>query len=339
MPTQTLKALIQKVATGATLSSEEIRTALDIMTDGHATQAQMGAFLMALRVRGETVEEITGASQMLRARMHRVEAPAGAVDIVGTGGDSHGTYNVSTCASLVAAGCGLKIAKHGNRSVSSISGASDVLAALGVKLDVTPATITKAINEAGVGFMWAPLHHPAMKHWAPVRAELGIRTLFNLLGPISNPAGVTRQVVGVFSWQWVEPIANVLKNLGAEHVWVVHGHDGLDEMTTTGSTDVAEVKNGEIRVFEVTPADAGLAPAKLSDLKGGDARTNAAAIRDVLAGKRGPFRDIVLLNAAAALIVGGKTTELRQGVEMAAHAIDSGAALRALETLIAVTNA
>lgn len=339
MPTQTLKALIQKVSTGATLTADEARTALEIMTDGHATQAQMGAFLMALRVRGETVDEITGASQMLRARMNRVAAPKGAVDIVGTGGDSHGTYNVSTCASLVAAGAGVKIAKHGNRSVSSISGASDVLGALGVKLDVPPATITRAIDEAGVGFMWAPMHHPAMKHWAPVRAELGIRTLFNLLGPISNPAGVTRQVVGVFSWQWVEPIANVLKNLGAEHVWVVHGHDGLDELTTTGATDVAEVKDGEMRVFEVTPADAGLPPAKLTDLKGGDAKHNAAAIRDVLAGQKGPFRDIVVLNAAAAIIVAGKAPDLKSAAGLAAESIDSGAANRALDRLIAITNA
>ncbi len=338
MPEQTLKSLIQKVSTGATLSEDEIRTALEIMTDGHATGAQMGAFLMALRVRGETVDEITGASQMLRSRMHRVEAPADAVDIVGTGGDGHGTYNVSTCASLVAAGAGLKIAKHGNRSVSSISGASDVLQALGVKLDIPPAKVSQAIFEAGVGFMWAPMHHPAMKNWAPVRAELGIRTLFNLLGPISNPAGVKRQVVGVFSWQWVEPIAHVLNKLGATHVWVVHGHDGLDELTTTGSTDVAEVKDGQIRVFEVTPADAGLPPAKLTDLKGGDAKTNAAAIRDVLAGKPGPFRDIVLLNASAGLIVGGKAASLPQGVEIAARAIDTGAARRALERLIAVTN-
>ena len=338
MPVQPLKTLIQKVSTGSTLSEDEIRTALEIMTDGHATQAQMGAFLMALRVRGETVEEITGAAQMLRSRMHRVEAPADAVDIVGTGGDGHGTYNVSTCASLVAAGAGLKIAKHGNRSVSSISGASDVLQALGVKLDIPPAKVSQAIREGGVGFMWAPMHHPAMKNWAPVRAELGIRTLFNLLGPISNPAGVKRQVVGVFSWQWVEPIAHVLNKLGATHVWVVHGHDGLDELTTTGSTDVAEVKDGKVRVFEVTPGDAGLPPAKLTDLKGGDAMTNAAAIRDVLAGKPGPFRDIVLLNTAAALIVGGKAASLPEGVELAARAISSGGAQRALERLIAVTN-
>jgi anthranilate phosphoribosyltransferase len=338
MPTEELKRLIQKVSTGSTLEEAEIRSALDIMTAGHATQAQMGAFLMALRVRGETVEEITGAAQMLRSRMNRVEVPPGAVDIVGTGGDGVGTYNVSTCASLVAAGAGLRIAKHGNRSVSSISGASDVLAALGVKLDVPFEVISRSVAEAGVGFMWAPMHHPAMKHWAPVRAELGIRTIFNLLGPISNPAGVKRQIVGVFSWQWVEPIAHVLNKLGAEHVWVVHGHDGLDELTTTGSTDVAEVKDGQVTVFEVTPADAGLPPARLSDLKGGDAQTNAAAIRDVLAAKKGPFRDIVLLNAAAALIVGGKAANLTDGVALAAHAIESGAAKAALDKLIAITN-
>lgn len=339
MPVQTLKRLIQKVSTGATLTPDEIRAALEIMTDGHATQAQMGAFLMGLRVRGETVEEITGATQMMRARMIRVEAPLGAVDIVGTGGDSHGTYNVSTCAALVAAGAGLKVAKHGNRSVSSISGASDVLGALGVKLNVGPQKVAEAIDKAGVGFMWAPMHHPAMKHWAPVRAELGIRTLFNLLGPISNPAGVTRQVVGVFSWQWVEPIAHVLKALGAEHVWVVHGQDGLDELTTTGPTDVAEVRGGVVRVFEVSPADAGLATAQLSDLRGGDAATNAQAIRDVLAGKPGAFRDIVLLNAAAALIVGGRADDLQAGARLASEAIATGAAARALERLVATTNA
>ncbi|MFN3745645.1 MAG: anthranilate phosphoribosyltransferase [Hyphomicrobiaceae bacterium] len=339
MPAAELKRLVQKVSTGATLSTDEIRSALEIMTEGHATPAQMGAFLMALRVRGETVEEITGAAQMMRARMRRVMAPPGAVDIVGTGGDSHGTYNVSTCASLVAAGAGLKIAKHGNRSVSSISGASDVLGALGVKLDVGPDVVTRAIETAGVGFMWAPMHHPAMKHWAPIRAELGIRTIFNLLGPISNPAGVTRQVLGVFSREWVEPIAHVLANLGAEHVWVVHGHDGLDELTTTGATTVAELKDGTITVFEVTPADAGLPPAKLADLKGGDAATNAAAIRALLAGATGPFRDIVLLNTAAALIVGGKAASLTDGVALAVHAIESGAARTALDRLIQVTNA
>ena len=338
MPTNELKRLIQKVATGATLETEEISTALELMMSGIATPAQMGAFLMALRVRGETVEEITGAAKLMRSKMTPVEAPAGAVDIVGTGGDGHGTYNVSTCSALVAAGAGLSIAKHGNRSVSSISGASDVLGALGVKLDVPPPTISDCIAKAGVGFMWAPMHHAAMKNWAPVRAELGIRTIFNLLGPISNPAGVKRQVVGVFSWQWVEPIAHVLKNLGAEHVWVVHGHDGLDELTTTGSTDVAELKDGAIRLFEITPADVGLPPAKLADLKGGDAAYNAEAIRSVLAGEAGPYRDIVLLNTAAALVVGGKAQTLQDGVALAAQAIDSGAAAKALERLVAVSN-
>jgi anthranilate phosphoribosyltransferase len=337
-PSQELRQLIQKVSGGAALSEVEIRTALEQMTEGAATPAQMGAFLMALRVRGETVEEITGAAQMLRARMNRVEVVPGAIDIVGTGGDSHGTYNVSTCAALLAAGAGVKVAKHGNRRVSSKSGASDVLTELGVKLDVPFDTISRCVSEAGVGFLWAPRHHPALAHFAPIRGELGIRTIFNLLGPICNPAGVKRQVVGVFSWHWVEPIAHVLKNLGAEHVWVVHGHDGLDELTTTGATDVAELKDGKVTVFEVTPADAGLAPARLADLRGGDEKHNAAAIRDVLAGKRTPLRDIAILNAAAALIVAGKAANLTDGAALAAHSIESGAAKAALERLVAITN-
>jgi anthranilate phosphoribosyltransferase len=337
-PSQELRQLIQKVSGGATLSEDEIRTALEQMTAGAATPAQMGAFLMALRVRGETVEEIAGAAQMLRAKMNRVEVAPDAIDIVGTGGDAHGTYNVSTCAALIAAGAGVKVAKHGNRRVSSKSGASDVLAELGVKLEVPAATIARCVNEAGLGFLWAPMHHPALKHWAPIRGELGIRTIFNLLGPICNPAGVKRQVVGVFSWHWVEPIAHVLNSLGAEHVWVVHGHDGLDELTTTGATDVAELKGGKVTVFEVTPADAGLAPAKLSDLKGGDERDNANAIREVLAGKKTPLRDIAILNAAAALIVAGKAANLLDGAAMAAHSIESGAAQRALDRLVAISN-
>ena len=337
-PSQELRQLIQKVSGGATLSEDEIRTALDQMTAGAATPAQMGAFLMALRVRGETVEEIAGAAQMLRAKMNRVEVAPDAIDIVGTGGDAHGTYNVSTCAALIAAGAGARIAKHGNRRVSSKSGASDVLAELGVKLEVPAPVIARCVSEAGVGFLWAPLHHPALKHWAPIRGELGIRTIFNLLGPICNPAGVKRQVVGVFSWHWVEPIAHVLKSLGAEHAWVVHGHDGLDELTTTGATDVAELKDGKVTVFEVTPADAGLQPAKLSDLRGGDEKENAAAIRDVLAGKKTPLRDIAVLNAAAALIVAGKAANLTDGAALAAHAIESGAARKALDRLAAISN-
>jgi len=338
MPAIELKRLMQQVATGASLDEDEVKAAFETMTSGVATPVHMAAFLMALRVRGETIAEITGAARLMRERMLPVEAPPDAVDIVGTGGDGHNTYNVSTCAAIVAAGAGVPIAKHGNRSVSSLSGASDVLTALGVKIDVPPLTISRSIAQAGVGFMWAPLHHPAMKHWAPARAELGIRTIFNLLGPLANPAGVRRQVVGVFNAAWTEPIAEVLKNLGSVHAWVVHGSDGLDEITTTGTTRVTELKDGTIRSFDVTPEDAGLPRATLDDLKGGDASVNATAIRDVLAGEHGAFRDIVLLNAAAALIVAGKAASLPEGVERAARAIDDGAAARALDKLVAVTN-
>jgi anthranilate phosphoribosyltransferase len=333
-----LKRIIQKVSTGACLCAEEIEAALDLMSTGAASPVQMGAFLMALRVRGETVDEITGAARLLRSRMLTVNAPADAIDIVGTGGDSHGTYNVSTCAAIVAAGAGVKVAKHGNRSVSSLSGASDVLTALGVKVDVDADLVSRAVAQAGVGFMWAPMHHPAMKQWAPVRAELGIRTIFNLLGPLCNPAGVKRQVIGVFDKKWVEPIADVMRNLGSEHVWVVHGSDGMDELTTTGPSTVAELKDGDVAVFEVVPEDAGLPRAKLVDLKGGDAKANAEAIRVLLQGEPGPFRDIVLLNAAAALIVAGKAANLADGVKRAARAIDTGAANTALDKLIASTN-
>jgi anthranilate phosphoribosyltransferase len=333
------KRILDKVASGAKLDDVEMEAALETMASGAASPVQMGAFLMALRARGETIDEITGACRLMRRGMVRVEAPPEAVDIVGTGGDGHGTYNVSTCAAFVTAGAGVPVAKHGSRAVSSLSGASDVLGALGVKLDVTPMVITRSIAEAGVGFMWAPVHHPAFKAWAPVRAELGVRTLFNLLGPLCNPAGVTRQVVGVFNPAWVEPLAEVLKNLGSAHAWVVHGSDGLDELTTTGISQVAELRDGDVAVFEVAPEDAGLKRVPLAQLKGGDARANAAAIRDVLAGTPGPFRDIVLLNSAAALIVGGKAANLADGVERAARSIDTGAASQALDKLIAVTNA
>ena len=266
MPAIELKLLMQKVASGASLTEDEIKDAFETMMSGVASPVQMGAFLMALRVRGETIPEITGASRLMRERMLPVEAPPDAVDIVGTGGDGHNTFNVSTCAASVAAGAGVPVAKHGNRAVSSLSGASDVLTALGVKIDVDPILISRAIRQAGVGFMWAPMHHTAMKAWAPARAELGIRTILNLLGPLANPAGVKRQVVGVFNAAWTEPIAEALKNLGSVHAWVVHGGDGLDEITTTTSTRVTELKDGKIRSFEVRPEDAGLPPATLDDL-------------------------------------------------------------------------
>ncbi len=332
-----LKAILAKVASATTLDEHDMRDALDAMTAGRASPVQMGAFLMALRVRGETVAEITGAARLLRSKMLRVTAPADAVDIVGTGGDGHNTYNVSTCAAFVAAGAGIPVAKHGNRSVSSLSGASDVLQALGVTLDVTPETIEREIAVAGVGFLWAPVHHPAMKAWAPIRAELGVRTIFNLLGPLCNPASVKRQLLGVFDRKWVEPMAHVLKNLGSERAWIVHGKDGLDELTTTGPTFVAELKDGAVSTFEVSPADADLAMAKLEDLRGGDAKANAKALQAVLKGDPGPYRDVVVLNAGAALVVAGRAADLANGVKQASIAIDSGAAAKALNTLIRVS--
>ncbi len=333
-----LKALIGKVATGATLTRHEAAAAFDSMMSGEATPSQMGGLLMALRVRGETVEEITGAVSTMRAKMLRVQAPANAVDVVGTGGDGSGSVNVSTCASFIVAGCGVPVAKHGNRALSSRSGAADVLSSLGVRIDISPDHVGRCIAETGIGFMFAPSHHPAMKNVGPTRVELATRTIFNLLGPLSNPAGVRRQMVGVFSRQWVQPLAQVLKNLGAESIWVVHGSDGLDEITLTGPSFVAALENGTIRTFEVTPEDGGLARANGEALKGGDGAANAVALQNVLEGKPGAFRDVALLNAAAALIVAGKAKDLKEGVAMGTRSLDSGAAAARLKHLVAVSN-
>jgi anthranilate phosphoribosyltransferase len=333
------RALIAKVATGAPLTRDEAALAFDRMMSGEATPSQMGALLMGLRVRGETVDEITGAVTTMRAKMLKVGAPADAVDIVGTGGDASGSYNISTCAAFIAAGAGLPIAKHGNRALSSKSGSADVLGALGVMIDLNPAQVGRCIREAGIGFMFAPAHHPAMKNVGPTRVELGTRTIFNLLGPLSNPAGVKRQMIGVFSRQWIEPMAHVLKNLGAEAIWVVHGSDGLDEITTTGPTAVAALENGQVRTFEINPADVGLKPATAEDLRGGDANRNAEALLDVLNGAKTAFRDIAVLNAAAAIVISGKAQDLKDGVDQAAKAIDSGAAKARLDKLVAVSNA
>lgn len=337
-PARDLKLLMNRVADGETLGEDGMVHALDLLMSGIAPPVAMGAFLMALRLRGETTDEITGAANFLRSRMTTVDAPPGAIDIVGTGGDSHGTFNVSTAAAFVSAGAGAIVAKHGNRAVTSLSGASDVLAALGVKLDVPPVVVSRAISDAGVGFLWAPLYHPALKMWAPIRADLGLRTLFNLLGPLCNPAGVKRQILGVYAHKLVTPVAQVLRKLGSERSLVVHGADGMDELTTTGVTHVAELKDGEINVSEITPESAGLKRASISDLKGSDAQSNAAALRALLQGEPGPYRDIVLLNSAAALIVAGKAASLTEGVAKAADAIDSGRAARALDRLVAVTN-
>jgi anthranilate phosphoribosyltransferase len=333
-----LKSIIAKVATGATLSREEAASAFDRMMSGEATPSQLGGLLMALRVRGETIDEITGAVSAMRAKMLKVKAPRNAIDVVGTGGDGSGSVNVSTCAALIVAGAGVPVAKHGNRALSSRSGAADVLAALGVKIDLSPEQVSRCVSEAGIGFMFAPAHHPAMKNVNPTRVELATRTIFNLLGPLSNPAGVVRQMVGVFSRQWVLPLAQVLKNLGSESVWVVHGSDGLDEITLTGPTFVAALENGAIRSLEVSPEDVGLKRVAGEALKGGDAAANAAALRNVLAGLPSPYRDVALFNAAAALVVAGRAKELKEGLALGIQSIDGGAAAERLKRLVEVSN-
>jgi anthranilate phosphoribosyltransferase len=332
------KGLIGKVATGAALTREESAGAFEQMMAGEATPSQMGALLMALRVRGETVDEITGAVTTMRAKMLRVNAPADAIDVVGTGGDASGSYNISTCAALIVAGAGVPVAKHGNRALSSRSGAADVLAALGVNIDLNPEQIGHCIREAGIGFMFAPAHHPAMKNVGATRAELGTRTIFNLLGPLSNPAGVRRQMIGVFSKHWTEPLAQVLNILGADSVWVVHGSDGLDEITTSGPTSVTALEAGVVRNFEISPEDIGLPKVKPEALRGGDAAANASALQDVLEGKKTPYRDVALFNAAAALVVAGKAKNLAAGLDLSAQSVDSGEAEGRLDRLIVVSN-
>lgn len=335
---QRFKQLIAKAATGAVLDLEEAREAFSLMMTGNATPAQMAGLLMALRVRGETVEEITAGALTLRQKMVKIRAPAGAIDTCGTGGDASGTYNISTAAALIVAGAGVPVAKHGNRSLSSRSGSADVLGMLGVNIDAEFALIETAIREAGIGFMMAPRHHGAMRHVAGPRVELGTRTIFNLLGPLANPAGVDRQLVGVFAAEWVSPVAQVLGRLGSRFAWVVHGRDGLDELTTTGPSLVAEWDGGKVRTFEVAPEDAGLPRGRPEDLKGGEPEQNAEAIRAVLAGVRGPFRDAAIMGAAGALLVAGRVGTLREGATLAADAIDGGAAQAALERLVRITN-
>jgi len=334
-----MKSILSVIADGGTLSQEQASQAFEIMMSGNATHGQIGAFLMGLRVRGETVEEITGGVEVMRAKATHVNAPEGAIDTCGTGGDGSGTLNISTAVTFVVAGAGVPIAKHGNKALSSKSGSADVLTSLGVKLDVAPDKISACIREAGVGFMMAPFHHSAMKHVGPVRVELGVRTIFNMMGPLSNPAGTKRQLIGVFSKAWLDPMAHVLKNLGSEKVWLVNGSDGLDEMTTTGPTHVVELDAGNIRSFEVTPQELGLAVADPKDLKGAEADYNAERLTALLDGQKDAYRDIVLLNSAAALVVADKAPDLKTGVERAAQAIDSGAAKTSLQKLVELSNA
>lgn len=333
-----IKELIAIVADGKSLSESQAERAFDIIMSGDATPSQIGAFLMALRIRGETVDEITAAARIMRSKATPIKAPGNAMDVVGTGGDGGGTLNISTGAAIVVAGCGVPVAKHGNRALSSRAGAADVLTALGVNIDCDMPLIERSIREAGIGFMMAPRHHSATRHVAGPRVELATRTVFNILGPLSNPAGVNRLLVGVFSGEWVEPMAHVLGNLGAEKAWVVHGSDGLDELTTTGPSSVAALENGRVTTFEVSPEDAGLPRAKPEDLKGGSGEENAAAMMDMLSGTASPFRDVVVYTAAGALIVADKAADLKEGVAIACDAIDNGKALEALQTMARITS-
>lgn len=333
-----IKAALNKIASRQDLTGEEMRAVMNTIMSGEATPSQIGAFLMGMRVKGETVGEIAAAVSILREKMVPVTAPEGAIDIVGTGGDGAETLNISTAASIVVAASGQVVAKHGNRALSSKSGAYDVLVALGVKGDQTPNDISRCIKEAGIGFMFAPAHHPAMKHVGPTRVEMGTRTLFNLLGPQSNPAGVRHYVLGVYDKRWVEPVAAALLANRAISAWVVNGADNLDELSTTGPSFVAQIKDGNLTSFEVTPEDAGLPRVTLAEIKGGDPQHNAAALRALLDGYKSPYRDIVLLNAAAAFVVTGKVDNLKSGVQLAAGQIDSGRARDTLARLVSVSN-
>lgn len=338
-----IKPLLTQVCAGHALSREEAETAFTAIMSGELTAVQIAALLIALKVRGETIDEITGAVSVMRAKMTPVELPpalaASAIDIVGTGGDGKGSFNVSTTTALVVAACGVPVAKHGNRAVSSNSGAADVLKALGVNLELSPAQIATCIEQAGIGFMFAPMHHTAMKHVGPVRAELGQRTIFNLVGPLSNPARVTRQLVGVYDEHWLVPLAQTLNALGCEAAWVVYGTDGMDEITTTGITHLAKLEEGAVTTGAIDPRDHGFELVDERELVGGDADHNAAALRNVLAGQGGAYMDIVLLNAGAAFCVAGVATTLDKGIAKAREAINSGAAQGVLEKLIATSNA
>ena len=332
-----LKPILNILQEGRPLTTAEATRAFEIILNGEAEVSQIGAFIGMLRVRGETVDEIAAGVNVMRSNALKVKVPTHVLDTCGTGGDGSGSYNISTAVALVAAACGAYVAKHGTLAQTSKSGSSDVLEALGVKLSLSPDALEQCINDVGIGFLFAPNHHSAMRHVAPIRKELAFRSIFNLLGPLSNPAGANRQLLGVFGKEWVEPLAYVLKKLGSERAWVVHGSDGMDELTTTGPSTVAELRKGQVSAFEVTPEDAGLERAKPEDLVGGTPEENATAMTTLLDGAEGAYRDIVLLNTAAALIVCNKAESLKEGAEMAALAIDDGGAKAVLANLVATT--
>ncbi|EEW24692.1 anthranilate phosphoribosyltransferase [Rhodobacter ferrooxidans] len=333
-----LKPLIGIAATRA-LTRAEAEVAFDALFAGEATPAQMGGLLMALRTRGETVDEYAAAASVMRARCNPVRAPEGAMDIVGTGGDGKGTLNISTATAFVVAGAGVVVAKHGNRNLSSKSGAADALTEMGLNVMIGPEVVESCLDQAGIGFMMAPMHHPAMRHVGPVRAELGTRTIFNILGPLTNPAGVKRQLTGAFSASLIRPMAEVLRALGSDKAWLVHGGDGTDELSIATTSQVAALEGGMIREFVVHPEDAGLPVHAFEAILGGSPAENGAAFRRLLEGEPGAYRDAVLLNAAAALVVADRAASLPEGVEMARESIDSGAALEKVEWLVALTNA
>ena len=335
---ESFKPLLSRLADGATLVGEDADAFFSACLRGEPTPAQIAAAVTAMRLRGETVGEITACARALRRAAMHLDHDHDVIDVCGTGGDGAHTLNISTAVAFVAAGGGLKVAKHGNRAASSRCGSSDVLAALGVNLDAGPERQRRSLDEAGLCVLFAPAHHGAMRHVSPIRQELGFRTVFNLLGPLSNPAGVKRQLLGVFSPAWLEPLAQVLKNLGSERVWLVHGSDGLDELTVTGPSFVTALEAGEIRSFEITPEMAGLSRANLAELKGGDAMTNAAALNAVLGGARNAYRDIAILNAAAALVIAEKARDLTEGAALAGAALDSGRAAGTLAKLVKVSN-
>ena len=331
-----LKPLIDAAANGP-LTREQAQTAFGILFEGKATPSQIGGFLMALRTRGETVDEYAAAAAVMRAKCHAVSAPAGAMDIVGTGGDGKNTLNISTATAFVVAGAGVTVAKHGNRNLSSKSGASDALTEMGLNVMVGPEVVEKALNEAGIGFMMAPMHHPAIAHVMPTRAELGTRTIFNILGPLTNPAGVKRQLTGAFSRDLIRPMAETLGQLGSEKAWLVHGSDGTDELTITGVSWVSALENGQVTDFEINPEDAGLPIHPFEDIIGGTPEENARDFNALLDGVQNAYRDAVLLNSAAALVVADVATDLKQGVEMAQTSIDSGAARDKITAVARIT--
>jgi anthranilate phosphoribosyltransferase len=330
------KPLLARLADGATLTEADAAAFFAACLRGEPSPAQVGAALTAMRMRGETLSEITAGAREMRKAARGLDHDFEVIDVCGTGGDGQHTLNISTAVGFVVAGGGVKVAKHGNRALSSRSGTADVLSALGVDIEAGPDRQLRALDEANICFLFAPAHHGAMRHVSPIRAELGFRTLFNLLGPLTNPAGAKRQLVGVYDSRWVEPVARVLGTLGAERAWVVHGQ-GLDELTTTGASSVAEWREGQVRLFTVTPEAVGLPLVKIEELEGGSPQDNARALTELLAGKTGPYRDIVLLNAAAAFLIADKVETLAEGIAMGARAVDDGRARAALDKLVEIS--